>query len=99
MEYTSGTITFYNNLKGFGFITCPDGKQFFFHISRFAKGESPVLEGQVEFIIAPAIAVGKKPQAVSVHYRQSAYDALANKPAAAIKTLAGEDATSVGGAK
>ena len=70
MNYISGTITFFNSPRGFGFITRPDGEQFFFHISHFAKGEYPVLEGQVEFKIAPAIAVGKKPQAVSVRYRR-----------------------------
>lgn len=70
MSYISGTITYFNSPRGFGFITRPDGEQFFFHISHFAKGEYPVLEGQVEFKIAPAIAVGKKPQAVSVRYRR-----------------------------
>ena len=66
-----GTITFYNNLKGYGFITVPDGgKQFFFHISNFiaSNGEAPVLEGQVHFDVGPAVAVGKKPQALHVQY-------------------------------
>ena len=73
-----GTITFYNNQRGFGFITVPDGRQYFFHVSHFTKGESPVLEGLVEFEIAPPVAVGKKPQAVRVRYRTPPDDAILN---------------------
>jgi cold shock CspA family protein len=63
-----GTITFYNNSRGFGFLTTAEGKQYFFHVSNFAKGESPVLEGRVRFDVGPAVAVGKKPQALNVQY-------------------------------
>jgi len=94
MDYLSGTITFYNNQRGFGFITCPDGSQLFFHISNFAKGESPVLEGQVEFKIAPPVAVGKKPQATCVRYikREPRATTLFDEAAA---VLAGSDSTEV----
>jgi cold shock CspA family protein len=63
-----GTITFYNNQKGFGFITVPSGQQYFFHISNCGKGESPVLEGRVQFEVGPPVAVGKKAQALRVRY-------------------------------
>lgn len=65
-----GTITFYNNKRGFGFITVPSGEQYFFHISNFVKdeGEVPTLEGRVRFDVGPALAVGKKPQALHVQY-------------------------------
>jgi cold shock CspA family protein len=64
-----GTITYFNNARGFGFVTTPDGQQYFFHVSNFVKGEAPpVLEGRVRFDIGPAISVGKKAQALLVHY-------------------------------
>ena len=65
-----GTITFYNNQRGFGFITIPSGEQYFFHISNFVKNEDevPVLEGRVRFDVEAAIAVGKKQQAIHVQY-------------------------------
>lgn len=72
-----GTITFFHSLRGFGFITTTEGHSYFFHISNFEKGTQPVLEGQVEFHIAPPVAVGKRPQAVLVHYpRKKTVDAL-----------------------
>lgn len=68
-----GTITYFNNARGFGFVTTSEGGQYFFHVSNFVKGEAPpILEGRVRFDIAPAIAVGKKPQAVNVQYIHSA---------------------------
>ena len=80
-----GTITFFHSQRGFGFVTAPTGDSYFFHISHFEKGTQPVLEGQVEFHIAPPIAVGKRPQAVLVHYprqkKVDAFDSLATAPA------------------
>ncbi len=66
-----GTITLYNTLRGFGFLTAEgqqSGQQYFFHISHFAKGESPVLGGRVRFDVGPPISIGKKPQALNVQY-------------------------------
>lgn len=65
-----GTITFYNNARGFGFITVPTGEQYFFHMTNWVKGSGavPVLEGRVRFDIGPAISVGKKAQALNVQY-------------------------------
>ena len=73
-----GTITFFHSGKNFGFITTPDGESYFFHVDNFEKHAQPVLEGLVEFRVAPPLCVGKRPQAVAVHYsRQVAIDLLA----------------------
>jgi cold shock CspA family protein len=70
MQMQTGTITYFNSPRSFGFITTTEGQRYFFHISNFEKGSQPVLEGKVQFEIAPPIAVGKKPMAVSVRYRR-----------------------------
>jgi cold shock CspA family protein len=68
----TGTITYLNGPRGFGFITTTEGERFFFHIiTHFEKGSQPVLEGKVQFEVAPPIAVGKKPMAVKVRYRNA----------------------------
>jgi cold shock CspA family protein len=71
-----GTITFFHSMKGFGFVTTTEGQSYFFHISNFEKGSQPVLEGQVEFQVAPPLCVGKRPQAVSVRYRRPEPEAI-----------------------
>jgi len=63
-----GTITYFQQDKGFGFITTPKGFSYFFHVSRFAKGSQPVLGGEVAFEIAPPVSIGKKPMAVNIRY-------------------------------
>jgi cold shock CspA family protein len=65
-----GVITYFNGPRGFGFITTLEGESFFFHVSHFEPGKQPVLEGLVEFQIAPPLSVGKKPMAVGVRYRK-----------------------------
>jgi cold shock CspA family protein len=66
-----GTITYFNNAKGYGFITVPpNGDQFFFHVKNCMQGHLPVLGGVVRFDVAPPISIGKRAQAVSVHYPQ-----------------------------
>ncbi len=67
-----GTITFFRADKGFGFITTKEGQSYFFHVSRFTKGSQPVLEGRVEFEVAPPLSVGKKPMAINVRYEGGA---------------------------
>jgi cold shock CspA family protein len=68
-----GTITYYNNARGYGFITATTGEQYFFHVTNFVKGEAPpVLEGRVRFDVAPAVSVGKKAQAANLQYIHSA---------------------------
>jgi cold shock CspA family protein len=63
-----GTITFFRGDRGFGFITTKQGFSYFFHVSKFAKGSQPVLEGEVAFDVAPPVSVGKKPMAVNIRY-------------------------------
>lgn len=87
----SAVITYFNNQRGFGFLTTTDGLQFFFHVSNFEKTSPPILEGKVEFEIGPAVAVGKKPQAVNVRYlrkdpRQDALDLLAGNPTTEVRS-------------
>jgi cold shock CspA family protein len=80
-QHLNGTITYFDSSRGFGFITvAPEGKSYYFHISRFERGAQPVLEGIVEFEIAPPRALGKRPMAVNVRYkRQEVLDLLAGK--------------------
>jgi CspA family cold shock protein len=61
----TGTVKFFNDQKGFGFISRPDGDDVFVHFSNIeGTGRRTLLEGlQVEF----EIAQGRKgPEAVSV---------------------------------
>jgi cold shock CspA family protein len=73
-----GRITYWNNPKGFGFITVAntDGngtfqQQYFFHHSNFSSDETPVLGGIVVFNLGEPVSIGKRIQAVGVHYASS----------------------------
>lgn len=44
-----GTVKFFNTMKGFGFITGEDGKDYFVHSSGLADGETIRDEDKVEF--------------------------------------------------
>lgn len=49
----TGTVKFFNEQKGFGFITSPDSEDVFVHVSNLV-GTSSLSEGQaVEFETAP----------------------------------------------
>jgi cold shock CspA family protein len=72
----TGVITYFNSPRSFGFITTTEGESYFFHVSNFEKGSQPILEGKVEFQVAPPIAVGKKSQAVSVRYTRASATTL-----------------------
>ena len=63
-----GTVKFFNEDKGFGFIQSEDGKDVFFHHSTVADQQFDNLsEGQkVEFTIDPGGDKGKGPRASSV---------------------------------
>jgi CspA family cold shock protein len=65
MATTTGTVKFFNEQKGFGFITGADGNDVFVHVSNIAGSEPRTLsEGQaVEFETAPG---RKGPEAVNV---------------------------------
>jgi CspA family cold shock protein len=62
---TTGTVKFFNEQKGFGFITNPDGDDVFVHVSNVVGAGTPALtEGQtVEYETAPG---RKGPEAVNV---------------------------------
>lgn len=65
---TSGTVKFFNNEKGFGFITPDDGsKDIFVHISALqASGIESLREGQkISFDTEPD-RTGKGPRAVNI---------------------------------
>lgn len=64
----TATLTYYNSSKGFGFLTTQEGEQYFFHASNFEKNCQPVVGATVKFLVGPAIAVGKKEQALGVRY-------------------------------
>lgn len=49
-EWIIGSITHYNNTRGFGFITSQNGlEKFFFHISQFNKMPQPKIGDKVKF--------------------------------------------------
>jgi CspA family cold shock protein len=62
---TTGTVKFFNEQKGFGFITSADGDDVFVHVSNIeGDGFKTLAEGQaVEYETAPG---RKGPEAVNV---------------------------------
>jgi CspA family cold shock protein len=59
----TGTVKFFNDQKGFGFITPPEGDDVFVHVSNIVDGTT-LTEGQkVEYEVAPG---RKGPEAVNV---------------------------------
>ena len=59
----TGEIKFFKEDKGFGFIKGDDGKDYFVHINKVAKGAIPKSGDKVTFKVVP----GKKgPEAVDV---------------------------------
>ena len=61
-----GRITFWNDQRGFGFITVSSGDQYFFHVAHFQEHGRPRLSQMVTFRLAEPISEGKKLQAVHV---------------------------------
>jgi cold shock CspA family protein len=65
-----GTIEFFNNAKGYGFISVDAGGSVFFHctnlLDKTMKPDTHLVGQRVRFELAPAIAKGKPPQAVNV---------------------------------
>ncbi|MFI5117180.1 MAG: cold-shock protein [Terriglobales bacterium] len=59
----SGTVKFYNEAKGFGFIRQADGKEYFFHVTSLQDGVLPASGDFAEF----SIGEGRKgPAALAV---------------------------------
>lgn len=60
----TGTVKFFNDQKGFGFITTPDGDDVFVHVSNLTGSLTTLSEGQsVTYEKAPG---RKGPEAVNV---------------------------------
>lgn len=61
----TGTVKFFNNTKGFGFITQDEGDDLFFHVSEI-QGQEPKDGDKVEY----EVGEGRKgPCAVSVRVK------------------------------
>jgi cold shock CspA family protein len=61
-----GSITLFNQPKGWGFITRDDGEKVFFHVANKISSFLPALSARVEFEMAPGLEVGKSDQAVNL---------------------------------
>ena len=59
----NGTVKFFNNLKGFGFITAEDGKDYFVHQTGLKEGVTLRDNDSVTFDVAQG---DKGPKAVKV---------------------------------
>lgn len=45
-----GTVKWFNNKKGYGFITCEDGKDYFFHYSQIQmQGRKALFDGDIVY--------------------------------------------------
>jgi cold shock CspA family protein len=74
-----GKCNFWNQPKGFGFITVTAAEngglaqqQYFFHWSNFTKDQIPVVNAFMVFELGDAVAPGKKVQAVGVRFATAA---------------------------
>ena len=63
-----GTCTFWQNQRGYGFITASDGTQYFLHISNFERGKTPVLGAFVSFVLGQPLRPGMKLQAINAKF-------------------------------
>lgn len=46
----TGTVKFYNEVKGYGFIELADGRSIFMHVSQWVDDDEPVPGQRVSFI-------------------------------------------------
>jgi CspA family cold shock protein len=59
-----GTVKFFNNMKGFGFIAGEDGKEYFVHVTGLGPGVSITENDSVEFEVEEG---DRGPKAVNVN--------------------------------
>jgi cold shock CspA family protein len=60
----TGTVKFFNNERGYGFIHLPDGTDIFFHITDVAADDDPIKGSTVSFI--PRASRDGRPRAFDV---------------------------------
>ena len=63
-----GVVTFWNNVRGFGFVTDSTGTQHFLHIKGFEFGKTPVLGAYVSFVLGPPLKPGQPLQAMNAKF-------------------------------
>jgi cold shock CspA family protein len=85
-----GVCNFWNNPRGFGFVTAPDGEQYFLHITNFSRGKSPVPGAYIYFELGEPVKSGMKLQAVAARYAEPLEVAGITKTIAGMNALAGE---------
>jgi cold shock CspA family protein len=61
-----GIVEQFNPRKQWGFVRDIDGTKFFFHLDNCAKGFTPRLGMDVEYVVGPAFTLGKPDQALDV---------------------------------
>jgi len=59
---------FWNNARGFGFVTDSTGTQHFLHIKNFERGKTPVLSAYISFVLGPPLNPGRALQAVNAKF-------------------------------
>ena len=60
----NGTVKFFNNMKGFGFVSGEDGKEYFVHMTGLAEGVSLRENDAVTFDVEQG---DRGPKAVNVN--------------------------------
>ena len=73
-----GKVKFYNDLKGFGFISGEDGKEYFVHRSGLGEGVRLGENDPVTFEVTPGEG-GKGPKAIKVAKDTGSKDSTATE--------------------
>ncbi len=82
-----GTCTFWNNQRGYGFVTAQDGTQYFLHISNFERGKTPVLGAYISFELGQPLRQKMQLQAVNAHFATAEEARRANATTAGVNAL------------
>lgn len=72
--------------RGFGFVACTNGRNYFLHISNWGESDAPAVGAQIEFEIGPG-QTGKAPEAIKAHLATA--PGLSALESAKIETIAG----------